>query len=65
LNFFAFGGFSPLNILSAPNDLPLAGQPYLGPKTLFHTLHDVPPVAIMMHANPTNNFFDADIRVNS
>jgi hypothetical protein len=28
LNFFAFGTFSPLNILSAPTFLPLLGQPY-------------------------------------
>src|SRR5690606_31809583 len=56
LNFFAFGGFSPLSILSAPKALPLAGQPYLGQKTLFQTLQDE-PVDIIARKAEANNMF--------
>jgi len=42
LNFFAFGTFSPLNILSAPTFLPLLGQPYFGPNILRKRPHEVP-----------------------
>jgi len=44
LNFFAFGTFSPLRILSAPTFCPLPGQPYLGPNKLRNILHDDPVV---------------------
>jgi len=42
LNFGALGTFSPLSILSAPTFLPLAGQPYFGPNTLFTKLQELP-----------------------
>src|SRR5882724_2277623 len=42
LNLLALGTFSPLNIRSAPTFLPLLGHPYLGPKTLFHNLQELP-----------------------
>ena len=46
LNFFAFlsalmVALSPDNTLSAPVFFPFAGQPYLGPNTLFHTLQEL------------------------
>ena len=65
MNFFVFGGFSPLNIRSAPYDLPFVGHPYFGPKTLFQTLQEVPLSIIIAQATATNNLLDADIRVNS
>ena len=40
LNFLAFGTFSPAKIRSAPTFLPLLGQPYFGPNTLFHILQE-------------------------
>jgi len=46
LNLFAFGTFSPVSTRSAPTFFPLAGQPYLGPKTLLHTLHE-----LMLHTS--------------
>jgi hypothetical protein len=42
LNFLALGTFSPASILSAPTFLPLPGQPYFGPKALFHNLQEDP-----------------------
>jgi L-2-hydroxyglutarate oxidase LhgO len=42
LNFGAVGTFSPLNILSAPTFLPLDGQPYFGPNTLFTKPQELP-----------------------
>jgi hypothetical protein len=65
LNFFAFGGFSPLSMRSEPNDLPLAGHPYFGPNTLFHTLHELPEVIIIRQATATKILLDVDISVNS
>jgi len=56
LNFFVLGGFSPLSIFSAPKALPLAGQPYLGPKTLFQTLQDEPVDTIARKAEANNMF---------
>ena len=41
LNFFAFGTFSPLKILSAPTFLPSLGQPYFGPNKLRNILQEV------------------------
>jgi hypothetical protein len=43
LNFLALGSFSPLRIRSAPAFLLLAGQPYLGPNTLFQSLQEELP----------------------
>src|SRR5450631_2022140 len=40
LNLGAFGTFSPVSTRSAPTSFPLAGHPYLGPNTLFHTLQE-------------------------
>jgi len=37
----ALGTFSPLNILSAPTFFPLLGHPYLGPKILLISLHEL------------------------
>jgi hypothetical protein len=42
LNFGALGTFSPLRILSATTFLPLEGQPYFGPNTLFTKLQELP-----------------------
>jgi hypothetical protein len=65
LNFLVLGGFSPLSIRSAPNDLPFAGHPYFGPNTLFQTLHELPPETMMRQAIAINNLLLVDIRVNS
>jgi len=65
LNFLALGGFSPLSMRSAPNDLPLAGHPYFGPNTLFQTRHELPEVIIITHATATKIRLDVDISVNS
>ena len=50
LNFLALGTFSPARILSAPTFLPLLGQPYFGPKTLFHNLQEDPNKTIARQA---------------
>jgi hypothetical protein len=50
---------------SAPNDLPLAGHPYFGPNTLFHTLQELPPVMIIRQVMATKILLDIDISVNS
>jgi hypothetical protein len=41
LNLGALGTFSPVSTRSAPTSFPLAGHPYLGPNTLFHTLQEL------------------------
>jgi hypothetical protein len=64
LNFFALGGFSPLRILSAPNDLPFAGQPYFGPNTLCQTLQELPEHMMTRQIKNTSILRVADIRVN-
>ena len=38
--FISFELMSPERSFSAPTFLPLLGQPYLGPNTLFHKLHE-------------------------
>jgi predicted PhzF superfamily epimerase YddE/YHI9 len=65
LNFRVFGGFSPLRIFSAPNDLPFAGHPYLGPNTLFHTLQELPEKTIKRQIMKTSILREAIIRINS
>jgi hypothetical protein len=63
LNFRAFGGFSPLSIFSAPNDLPFAGHPYFGPNTLFHTLHELPERTISRQMIYTSILREVIIRI--
>jgi len=58
LNFLVFGGFSPLRIRSAPKALPLAGQPYFGPKALFQAEQELPPRIMTVRVVSNKRVFD-------
>src|SRR5215218_10084335 len=57
-NFLVFGAFSPLKTRSAPKAFPLAGQPYFGPKALFHAEQELPPSMMTIVITINKRVFD-------